>query len=54
MRTKTYIKWPSNESSTDPGFKSDKVDLHVEEERKVFWKRLKKALVPYDFEEGRN
>lgn len=54
MKTKTYIKWPSNESSTDPHSNSDIVDPHVAEERKVFWKRLKKALVPYDFEDDRN
>lgn len=55
MKTKTYIKWPFNELTTDNlGFKIDKEALHIEEERKMFWKRLTKALVPIDFEESRS
>lgn len=53
MKTKTYIKWPFKESSTDNlGFAVDKDDLLVEEERKFFWKRLTKVLIPNDFEES--
>lgn len=54
MKTKTYIKWPLDESNTDPGSKRDKIDLHIEEERRMFWKRLTKALIPNDFEESRS
>lgn len=53
MKTKTYIKWPFNELTTDNlGFRIDKDDLHIQEERKVFWKRLTRALVPNDFDES--
>lgn len=55
MKTKTYIKWPFKEKTTDShGFKIDKDSLHVEEERKMFWKRLMKAVMPYDIEESRS
>lgn len=53
MKTKTYIKWPFNELTTDNlGFKIDKDDLHIEEEKKTFWKRLTRALMPNDFDES--
>lgn len=35
MRTKTYIKWP-NETKGDT--------KSLKEEKKLFWKRLRKAL----------
>lgn len=55
MKTKTYIKWPQTESTTDNlGFRVDKENLHIEEERKMFWKRLMRALMPYDFDESRS
>jgi len=36
MRTKTYIKWPNNIKSPDRS---------IHEERKIFWKRLQRALI---------
>ncbi|KAJ6645619.1 Toll-like receptor 2 type-2, partial [Pseudolycoriella hygida] len=54
MKTKTYIKWPLYELTTDNlGFTIDKEALHVEEERRMFWKRLSKALMPFDYDESR-
>lgn len=55
MKTKTYIKWPQGESTTDNhGFRVDKEGLHVEEEKKMFWRRLTRALMPYDYDESRS
>ncbi|XP_037033575.1 toll-like receptor 3 [Bradysia coprophila] len=55
MKTKTYIKWPQSESTTDNhGFRVDKEGLHIEEEKKMFWRRLTRALVPYDYDESRS
>lgn len=36
MRTKTYIKWPTETKKGDT--------KSLQEERKLFWKRLRKAL----------
>lgn len=37
MRTKTYIKWPTETKKGDT--------KSLQEERKLFWKRLRKALM---------
>jgi hypothetical protein len=41
MKTKTYITWPELNSKTSSSNK-------LAEERKIFWKRLKKAIKEYD------
>lgn len=42
MKTKTYIKWPLvRESETSRS---------LAEERKIFWKRLRRALIESDWE----
>lgn len=46
MKTKTYIKWPlaaESEKSRSLG-----------EDRKIFWKRLRRALIDTDWESDAN
>lgn len=47
MKTKTYIKWPLPRSETEHS-------RVVAEERKVFWKRLRRALIETDWESDAN
>lgn len=47
MRTKTYIKWPMDNQNS-PHSKSLIIN-----ERKIFWRRLKKALAENEWEDER-
>lgn len=50
MRTKTYIKWPIEDKRKKSSRNKENISRHLAEERIIFWKRLRKALMDNDWE----
>ncbi|XP_059607940.1 toll-like receptor 2 isoform X2 [Phlebotomus argentipes] len=52
MRTKTYIRWPvpSKRRRKRPEADESAPDKSLQEERKLFWKRLRRALITHEWE----
>lgn len=46
MKTKTYIKWPLARDSSEASHS-------LQDERKIFWKRLRRSLIETDWESDR-
>ncbi|GAB0087004.1 Toll-like receptor [Sergentomyia squamirostris] len=55
MRTKTYIRWPTlskkrRKQREDTAEDTGGTDKQLQEERKLFWKRLRRALIAHEWE----
>lgn len=55
MRTKTYIRWPTpskrrRKEHVKGSDEKEVPDKSLQEERKLFWKRLRRALIAHEWE----
>uniref|UniRef100_A0A7G3AVI1 Putative toll-like receptor 13 n=1 Tax=Lutzomyia longipalpis TaxID=7200 RepID=A0A7G3AVI1_LUTLO len=54
MRTKTYIRWPTpskrRRKDSPNSEEKEAPDKSLQEERKLFWKRLRRALISHEWE----